>query len=201
MDSVRFDTLLARSDEETLRRLVGQKALHLLQLLDPGLARPSVLRQLVIDFYLPAELLRDPEARSDLLMLMRPEEALQLCRELSLPSEPTSVQAAFKAINDLQIRRDSVLERKLQQALGLSVGGLVAADHEHARENTIEVTAKTDSVSSSPLTILRARASIRSSPSSPQAASPPSGSSPSTASDDWSFLATSLRASAWREFR
>ena len=42
------------------------------------------------------------------------------------------------------------------------------------------------------------RASIRSSPSS---ASLSSGGSPSTASDDWSFFAASLRASAWRVFR
>ena len=52
--------------------------------------------------------------------------------------------------------------------------------------------------SSSPLTILRARASIR---SSPKAASPSSGSSPSTARELCSFFATSFSASACRLFR
>ena len=142
MNNVKFDTLLARGDEETLRRLVGQRVLRLLQLLDPGLARPSVLRQLVIDLYPPAQLLRNPEARSDLLMLMRPEEALQLSRELSLPSDAASVQAVFKAISELEIPRGSVLERKLHQTLGVSAGRIVTDTHEGARADTIEVTAK-----------------------------------------------------------
>ena len=57
------------------------------------------------------------------------------------------------------------------------------------------------SSSSSPLTILRARAIIMSSPSSPYAASPSSGSSPSTARELCIFLATSFSASAWSVFR
>ena len=55
--------------------------------------------------------------------------------------------------------------------------------------------------SSSPLTILRARAIIMSSPSSPYAARPSSGSSPSTARELCIFFATSFSASAWRVFR
>ena len=139
---MKFGDLLARADEDTLRGFVGPEVLRLLQLLDPRLARPSVLRQLVDGLYSPGELLRDPAARADLLMLLRPEEALQLSRELPLPSAPSSQRELYKAIGAMEVQKGSERERRLHDMLGVSSGGSATAPHDRDREDAVEVEAE-----------------------------------------------------------
>ena len=117
---VTYETLLARADEETLRALVGEHVLQLLRLLDPGLTRMSVLRQLVNGLHTPSQILRDVSARSNLLMLTRPGEAVQLCRDLALSVPDSSPTEAFGALRRLDFRVGSAFERRLYNLLGVT---------------------------------------------------------------------------------
>ena len=116
---VSFDTLLARADEETLGQLVGGPAVRLLRLLDPRLARAGSLRQMVTELHEPASLLRDPDTREGLLMLMRPDEATDLVSTLALSAPPGSAPDPYEQIGALKIRAGSALERRLRDLLGV----------------------------------------------------------------------------------
>ena len=119
----RFDTLLARADEETLRQLVGRPAVRLLQLLDPKLTRATVLRQVVTDLHEPSTLLRNPASRSRLLMLMRPDEAAEFARELPLPTSLASTQEPYREIAALDVRSGSKVEQRLYELLSVDNSG------------------------------------------------------------------------------
>ena len=136
---VTYDTLLARADEEILRFLVGEHVLRLLRFLDPALTRTRVLRQLVIDLYAPAQLLRDPFSRNNLLMLTRAEEAVQLCRELGLSTTSASPTEAFGILTQLDVRAGSAFERKLHEVLNVSSDNTPDALDETDRQDWIDV--------------------------------------------------------------
>src|SRR4051812_6987442 len=81
---MRFEELLSRADDEVLQELVGKQTVRLLNMLDPLLARPTKLRELITSFRPAEELLRDQNARRALLDLLPPEAARSLATELRL---------------------------------------------------------------------------------------------------------------------
>ena len=104
-----FSTILARADEGTLQELIGRPALRLLKALDPALASPSSLRELLNGLRSSDSLLSDPMARGMLLDLLRPVEAQQLSVLLSVDS----ISDPYTALRSLSIRRGSSRERLL----------------------------------------------------------------------------------------
>jgi DNA repair protein RadD len=105
---LRFEQLLSRADDEVLQELLGQRIVRLLNLLDPTLARPARLRDLVTSFSPAEQLLRNPEARRSLLELLPRSEATDLVEQLQLPThEP------YAALRDLRIKKGSSAEATL----------------------------------------------------------------------------------------
>ncbi len=104
-----FSTILARADEGTLQALIGRPALRLLKALDPALAAPSALRELLKHLRSADALLADPSARPLLLALLRPLEAQQLA--ILLATDPSS--DSYLTLRTLNLRRGSARERLL----------------------------------------------------------------------------------------
>ena len=136
---MRFDTLLARADEETLQGLLGRRVLKLLQFLDPELTRPRYLRQLLLGLFPPSELLRDKTARTELLTLMRPEEVLQFSRDFSLLAGETSAHDVFRALDEMEVRKGSARERKLFDLLGVSLDSVLVDDGAPIRGSAVDI--------------------------------------------------------------
>src|SRR4051794_11628402 len=111
---MRFDELLTRADDEVLQQLIGAPVVRLLNMLDPGLARPTRLRELVTSFRPAEELLRDPKARRELLDLLPKEDATAVADELGL-LDPDP----FQALRNARMTKGSVAERRLFSALGV----------------------------------------------------------------------------------
>ena len=84
---MRFDELLSRADDEVLQELVGAHTVRLLNMLDPLLARPTRLRELITSFRPPEELLRDAKTRQTLLDLLPAEAARTLAADLGLNTD------------------------------------------------------------------------------------------------------------------
>ena len=70
MENMQFDFLLSRADDETLQQLLGENPLRLLMLLDPGLATPTRLRELIVGLNSPEGLLRAKKSRHILCDLL-----------------------------------------------------------------------------------------------------------------------------------
>ncbi|MEI6180223.1 MAG: DEAD/DEAH box helicase family protein [Chloroflexales bacterium] len=104
-----FSSLLARADEGTLQTLIGRPALRLLKALDPALAAPSALRELLKHLRSADALLADSSARPLLLALLRPLEAEQLA--VLLTTDPSS--DSYLTLRTLNLRRGSARERLL----------------------------------------------------------------------------------------
>lgn len=112
---MRFEDLLGRADDEMLQELVGTPAVRVLRLIDPKLAVPGRLRELLLELRSPEELLRDPRIRRELLMLMPTVEAGALARDL-LGSEGAD---PYSGLTRLRIRKGSPQERDLFRFLGV----------------------------------------------------------------------------------
>lgn len=112
-----FDTLIGRADEETLVHLVGKPVIRLLRLLDPRLARASVLRRVVTDLNDPSTLVRNQNTRSQLLLMLRPNEADHFVSSLDLPRDASG--DAYQVLSTLSISSGTKVERHLFDLLGL----------------------------------------------------------------------------------
>jgi len=105
---IRPADLLKRADDQTLSILIGPMAMQLMMSLDPKLATPSHLRQMVIDLHGEANLILDPHTRPLLTDLLKPDQALALAHVLGLSgSDP------YQALRDLRIRKNSDKEERL----------------------------------------------------------------------------------------
>ncbi|HEV7344999.1 MAG TPA: DEAD/DEAH box helicase [Devosia sp.] len=69
-----------------MQELLGDGTLKLVHLLAEGTAGPSVVRDLLLRLKPPTRLLSDKKSRAVLINLLRPDEALELCRLLGLRS-------------------------------------------------------------------------------------------------------------------
>jgi len=106
---MRFDDLLSRADDETLQFLLGKSALQLVTLLDPGLATPTKLRELVVGLRTRVGLLISQETRACLVDLLRPKEAEALATVLQISSDKN----AYNSLKGLRIRSGSEREQML----------------------------------------------------------------------------------------
>lgn len=113
-----FNTLIGRADEETLGHLVGKPTIRLLRLLDPKLARASVLRGVVTDLNEPSTLIRNQHTRRRLLLMLRPNEADNLVSSLALSTDVTN--DAYQVLSKLSVRSGTRVERQLFDLLGLA---------------------------------------------------------------------------------
>lgn len=112
---MRFEQLLSRADDEALQELLGGSIVRLLTLLDPSLARPTRLRELITSFRPAEELLRDPAARRVLLDLLPRDEALGVADVLGLPGGDP-----YAALRVMRMPKGSAAERSLFSALGVT---------------------------------------------------------------------------------
>lgn len=106
---MRFDDLLSRADDQALQQLLGGPGLRLLQLLDPSLATPSRLRNLVIELHTRAGLLLDPALRRVCFNLLRPPEAQRLATLLQCGLHTDS----YAALQTASIAHGSAREQAL----------------------------------------------------------------------------------------
>ena len=79
-----LNEVLARADDESLEQIVGKPVVRLLNLLDPILARPSRLRELVTGFRTGTELLSDQRTRNILVDLLTRDQAESLAGRFGL---------------------------------------------------------------------------------------------------------------------
>ena len=81
---MRFKELLSRADDETLQLLLGEAPMKLILSLDPSLATPQKLRDLVTSIYTPEGLLLSSEKRAILFDLLPQSEANMLHQILEI---------------------------------------------------------------------------------------------------------------------
>jgi len=111
---MRFEELLSRADDEVLQELVGTQTVRLLNMLDPLLARPTRLRELITSFRPAEELLRDSSARRALLDLLPLEAARSLAIELRLNEDHP-----YDSFSRFRPAKGSLAEQRLFSALGV----------------------------------------------------------------------------------
>lgn len=104
-----FESLLSRADDETLQGILGSSVIRLLKLLDPSLARPTKLQEILLSLFSPEHLISSKEYRNYLIHLLRPEEAKILATILGL----SGYQDVFSALEKVNIRSGSERERDL----------------------------------------------------------------------------------------
>lgn len=84
---MKLDHLLSRADDETLQKLLGGPALRLIMLLDPTLATPSKLHELVIELHTRTGLLLSKESRNLLFDLLPLQQANILATIFNVSNE------------------------------------------------------------------------------------------------------------------
>src|SRR3954447_18472515 len=105
---MRFDELLSRADDEVLQQLLGPSTVRLLNMLDPKLARPTKLHELITSFRPGEELLRDAPSRRALLDLLPREEAASLADDLGLVGANP-----YQSLRGLRPAKGSLAEKRL----------------------------------------------------------------------------------------
>ena len=114
---VSFENLLSRADDVVLQELIGPDVVRLLRSIDPNLATPTKLRNLLSEFKEPAELLRDTNSRTVLLELLSVVTAEQLRGTLNLSSGGNP----FDALKNLNVQRGSLQEKRLFSFFGQDI--------------------------------------------------------------------------------
>ena len=114
---ISFQNLLSRADDVVLQELVGLDVVRLLRSIDPALATPTSLRNLLLDFKEPVDLLRDSDSRAILLDLLPVATAEGLLETLNLPTAADP----FNALRSFNPHRRSLLEERLFSFFGLDV--------------------------------------------------------------------------------
>lgn len=104
-----FDNLLSRADDEALQTLLGSGVVCLLELLEPGLATPSKLREILKVLQSRESLLLSKESRTLLFELLRPKEAEILALILQVPN----CNNIYEGLKNAKIPRGSEQERAL----------------------------------------------------------------------------------------
>lgn len=119
-----FKNLLSRADDETLQKLLGSATVCLLKLLDPSLATPTRLREILLSLHSPENLLLTKESRDILLELLRPEEA----KILALVLQGSNHNDSYQSLKTVTIRRGSDREHTLFDFFELFVPSLPAIE-------------------------------------------------------------------------
>lgn len=103
-----FDDVLARADDEILQTLLGKAGMQLITILDPRLASPTKLKDIVIGLHSRAGLLRSREARNLIFDILRPNEARSLAKLLKVDETD-----AYSSLKSLRLPKGSARETEL----------------------------------------------------------------------------------------
>lgn len=106
---MRFDALLSRTDDEAMQFLLGEAPMRLIMLLDPGLATPARLRELIVGLRTREGLLLSKEYRSILFDLLPKQEADILAQILGINGK----WDVYAELKNIIIRRGSEREKAL----------------------------------------------------------------------------------------
>lgn len=106
---MRLADLLTRANDEALQDLVGPAAMRLILLLDPGLATPARMRNLILDLHSAGGLLSLPQSRSILFELLREDELRALATLLRIPASPNCITALQNAAFQRGSKREYML--------------------------------------------------------------------------------------------
>ncbi len=109
-----FNQLISRADDEVLQKLLGNSVVRLLSLINPVLATPSRLRQLLLSLYLPSDLLRESSSRKLLFELLPKSTAIELLEHLNVNFSNNP----FVVLSGLKINKGSNLENRLLSFFG-----------------------------------------------------------------------------------
>ena len=112
-----FENLLSRADDYVLQQIVGGDVVRLLRLIDPTLATPAKLRELLSQLKRPSELLRDTRTRTLLLELLSPLDAKALLDHLGVPHNGNP----FVVLEKLTFTKGSKREERLFSFFGQTV--------------------------------------------------------------------------------
>lgn len=129
---MRFKELLSRADDETLQLLLGEAPMKLILSLDPSLATPQKLRDLVTSIHTSEGLLLSSEKRAILFDLLPQSEANMLHQILELRDNGNR----YAALKNASIRRGSEREKALFEFFGLTV----PIREVHEQEASVQVT-------------------------------------------------------------
>ncbi len=113
---MRLEELLSRADDETLQLLLGKAPMKLLLNLDPNLATPKQIRDLILQIYTAEGLLQSSESRSILLDVLPKQSAELLHRILQFPRNGD----VYYQLKHIGIRRGSEREKALFNFFGLN---------------------------------------------------------------------------------
>ncbi|MGI9064883.1 MAG: DEAD/DEAH box helicase [Pyrinomonadaceae bacterium] len=113
-----FDSLLSRVDDETLQIMLGAPSVRLITLLNPSLATPAQLREVLLGLRTRASLLISKASRVLLFDLLRPKEAEMLVLALGISDGSDNVYDALKSQN---VPGGSQTERTLFEFFELTV--------------------------------------------------------------------------------
>lgn len=123
---MRFEELLSRCDDEALQLLLGEAPMQLILMLDPGLATPARLQELVLQLFTAEGLLASPEKRAILFDLLPVKQANLLIKILGLKE----IDQPYQLLKTTVIRRGSEREKTLFEFFGLSVPTQEVRDQE-----------------------------------------------------------------------
>lgn len=110
-----YRSLIERSDEETLQKLIGRGELRLLRHLDPTLTTPESMKRIVLAQFDPIAVVRDQSLRELLLVQLREAEAKELAQRIG-----KSADRPFSSLLGLRIRKNSSLESAMFGALSIA---------------------------------------------------------------------------------
>lgn len=111
---ITFDDVLSRASDQLLQRLVGEEVVRLLAGLDPSLARPEKLSEIVLGLKSPAEMLQDRVIRGELLLLLPRRAAEALADRLGLQGD------AYDALSSMNMRRGTAKAAALLDFFSIS---------------------------------------------------------------------------------
>ncbi len=112
-----FDKILTRADVSSLEKWIGTPAVKLLKILDPELVRSGALRKILATMKTPAELLFDPDARSDLIDLLSNGEAVEFANFCGLNGQ----ENPWTALRTMRLRRNSKQHGDICTYFGLPI--------------------------------------------------------------------------------
>jgi DNA repair protein RadD len=109
---LKIDDLLSRADDKTLQELLGGSALRLVTLLDPRLASPITLQQLIIDLYTREGLLLSGTTREKLFDLLPSQAIISLAKTLNI-SRTNDYRSALSELKSQRFTKSSKRESAL----------------------------------------------------------------------------------------
>lgn len=119
-----FEQLISRAEDEVLQQLLGDSVVRLIRLIDPALATPGRLRQLLLELRSPGDLLRDIRTRRLLFELLPIGTANDLLESLQMSCATNPYEKLFR----LKPRKNSALEQRMFSFFGESLPTVIHHD-------------------------------------------------------------------------